>query len=256
MKKIATLAIVSGILMLASAVQAEIVTPVVTDADADVNWNWGSSANTNYGGGATVYVQKTNTRKGYFDFDLSGLDDSKAVTAAELRITQKQITVYGTRLLKVFAIMDEAKDWNLPTLGELAITWNNALHDATPAGPQNDGGSDFYEEGTGVSAVTRWLADQTLSADAGDHMYTIDVTGLIKWALGQDAAYSDYAQSDDHLSILLRDDTGEYVRFYSKEGDIDKAARLVITQVPEPATMGLLGLGFAGMAAMRRRRRK
>ena len=253
MKK--TLAIVSVVLLLASAAQAEIVTPVVTGADAHV---YSYYPDTNYGDEDTVRAQMTNDRKGYFDFDLSGLDDSKAVTAAELRITQATIGVYGTRLLKVFAIMDEAKDWDLtalPEKGTGSITWNNAMWNATPAGPQNQTGDGFYEEGTGVSAVTRWLADQTVSADAGDHMYTIDVTGLIKWALGQDNDYSDYAQSDDHLSILLRM-SDDYVQFYSKEGDIDKAARLVITQVPEPATMGLLGLGFAGMAAMRRRRRR
>ena len=37
---------------------------------------------------------------------------------------------------------------------------------------------------------------------------------------------------------------------------LSNVARTTFETLPEPATMGLLGLGFAGMAAMRRRRRK
>jgi hypothetical protein len=131
----------------------------------------------------------------------------------------------------------------------------------------------FLDEGSGVSAETRelelaiFLEDQDPfteesnefggyagadgpgtagSADNGDNIWPvknaidIDVTDLVKWKLGQNAAYSSFTPGDTELTILVRTEIPEaggengFVRFISKEsdflgGDLDLApGRLVI----------------------------
>ena len=97
---------------------------------------------------------------------------------------------------------------------------------------------------------------KTLGAVATDGLRSIDVTDWVK-------AWFDDPESNYGLAMQSSNDTG----FYSSEGnnpntgtgigDIDVllGPTLTIAYVPEPATMGLLGLGLAGLAALRRRKK-
>ena len=98
-------------------------------------------------------------------------------------------------------------------------------------------------------------ADSKVLGVAVDDWRSVDVTDWVK-------AWFDDPSSNHGFAV--RTDDGD-LGFFSSEGadpvtgigDIDVllGPTLTITYVPEPATMGLLSLGFAGLAALRRRKK-
>ena len=265
MKRIAIASLL--IVCCAVAAQAEVI---VADADAYIHRGYTGNPpkDFNYGGDPTVEVAgRYNALRSHFflQFDLTGLTiDPASVTAATLKLTGADGKA-GARDVLFFAIMDEAKDWDLATLPEGTgtgqntvendITWDTAPQ--TPADATNQGTS-FLEEGTGAAAVVRRIG--TVSCDGATDI-NLDVTDLVLWLLGENAAYSDFAHTDGQITIAVRgagDRFTEYTSpgysWHSKEAtprDDSDAPRLDI--VPEPATLGLLCIG--GIAALIRRRR-
>lgn len=253
-----------AVCLCAVPVPADIVTTVVADADACISCQ--GYAGTDHGNhGADVQLRvggPDNFRKSYLHFDLGGLDAGAEVVSAFLKADLQANSGGGSTI--VFAIMDEDKDWDLsalPESGPGSITWYSApQNDITGTGTDPGGNGiwpisypDFLEEGTDAAAVTRRLG----AAPADGHI-DLDVSEPVKWLLGQQAAYSTFADSDRRITLCLRDvnvNGYHYTDYYSKEytdtEDAD-APRLVITQVPEPATMALMCLG-AVVAFTRRR---
>jgi len=188
MKRIATLAIVSVVLLAASAAQADIVTTVDTNADAYVD---GANPDVNCGAATTVRVagnwnDQTRTRFSYLHFDLDSCS-AKEVTVAKLRLDGQGCAPNQNWAAYLFAIVDKSKDWDLTTLSESEITWNNA--------PQRSG-FVFADEGT---AVLKLGTVYTIPTGAPD--IELDVTDLVKWVLGQNNSYTTFEDSDDKLTI-------------------------------------------------------
>jgi len=245
----------AGVVLGVASARADIMTTVNTDADAWIGDGANASPKGNHGGDARLAVHRSNgVAKAYLHFDLSGLSAALPVTDARLKV-DLDIGQYGSSNVALFAIMDEAKDWNLAALTESGI-------DETNAPQANLGNQDFLAEGDQVSSVTRYL--DTMVDIPGDNTedvvaaIDIDVTGLIQWVLGQEATYSDFSDTDDCLTVVFRIERDYcFPKFASKETGKPGLLppRLEVSQVPEPATAAVLCLGLAGLSAIRRRRR-
>ena len=254
-----SLAAVLALCLFPPGLSADIVTPVVADADTYIAcYGYSGTDLGNQGAAEELRVGgPDNFRKIYLHFDLGGLDAGLDVTAASLKVDLKANSGGGSTI--VFAIMDEAKDWDLITLPESgpgpgSITWYSAPQNDTSGSPYQISAPDFLEEGAGAAAVTRQLGSAAIDADID-----LDVTELVKWALGQQPGYSSSADTDRQLTFCFRDvnlQNYPYIDYYSREytpGDDGDAPRLEVAQVPEPATLVLLGLG--ALAAIRRQGR-
>ena len=242
---------VLAVLLCCPVGHAAMVTVVAADADAWIGDGAAASPVGNHGSDVQLAVHRSNgVAKSYLHFDLSGLDPTKDVLEAWLKV-DLAVGQYGDSDVKLFAILDESKDWNLPALAESAI-------DETNAPQANVGYEEFLEEGNLVDSVTREIGlvinipgDWESQAEA----INIDVTALIQWALDQNGGYSTFADTDDCLTVAFRIDRDYcFPKFASKENTGWDPPRLEVTQVPEPGTLSLLVLGFA-TAGLRRRRR-
>ena len=101
-----------------------------------------------------------------------------------------------------------------------------------------------------VSLTGGWgdLADDVVCTYVDLDTETADKYLDITYDNGTDPALASYARG------LGFSEDGK-VLFVARNAGDGAPARVFIMEIPEPATMGLLGLGFAGMAALRRRRR-
>lgn len=235
------LALLAALMLCPWAARADVMTTVFTDADSWIGDGAAASPLGNHGSDVWLAVHRSNgVAKSYLHFDLSALDAALAVTGARLKVDLDE-GQFGISSVKLFAIMDEAKDWDLAALGEDVI-------DETNAPQANLGNQDFLEEGDLPDSVTREIGLVTGLPGDGAELFeaiNIDVTGLIQWLLGQNGGYSTFADTDDRLTIAFRIDSSWcFPRFASKEHPDWDPPRLEVTQVPEPAAGVLLMLGL------------
>ena len=214
-------------------------TTIVTDADSYGEADYYTSSPTyeqaNHGAETEMRLGIVSwNRKAYMHFDMSQLAyPARPVSDARLQIEWKE-TPYDAGGVSIFAIMDEANDWDLaalPETGAGSISYANAPQ----CGPYDQ--REFSDEASDASAITRYLDDIThpgVSDPNPEAPIDIDVTGLIQWAAGQNAAYSNFTETGNDLTVCMRETAEwQFIDYYSKEYtplDDNDAPRLVITQ--------------------------
>ena len=213
------------------------------DADSFVDRGSGTS---NFGSAQFMRVKNdsgTFVRKAYVRYDLSGLafDHTTDLDAASLSMTfyDGNAGNGGTTIDWTFQVYglndgDAGEGW-----GEGTINWNNA--------PQND-----TSNGNGVLAGATSLGTFNFVG----RTQVVDFTGTGGTAVRDFVAGS---SSDDLVTFIVVRDTPQpdagnsYIHYLgTKENAGQPNVTLNLTQVPEPSTLALLGLG--GLLIAHRRR--
>jgi hypothetical protein len=244
---------------------------VGVEADTKIVGHLNNYGNSNFGALETMYAMCGSytastgihyyCHKSYMAFDISGLDIT-TLDSATLKVYVRSIVngSAGAPYLRAFGIVDN-DDWDLsvmPETGTGSITWNNA--------PKNRKDTVYLNYPMGPEdGVVQWIFDHA-SSPTVTGVFEIDVTDYIKWAAGLGAPSGDpqyvaaaASDNDGMITFGLTDwyNYRSYFVFDTKESTLVDAypARLTLvgTMIPEPATMGLLGIG--GLFSLLRRRR-
>lgn len=199
---------------------------------------------TNYGNLATLNIKNAMSdgvpsisfnRKGYIRFDISALGSS-SIAGATLSLTigngvegDPGDPVTGVQLFSIYGLndVDSGENWV-----ESALTWNNA-----PANDTSSGSSvlsntsllgQFSFTGTGNTGSFAQLSGGNLVNFLSD-----DTNSLVTFILVRETFDPNYH--------------GWIHNFASKENLTLSPPSLTITQVPEPSSVVLLGLGIAAL---------
>ncbi len=214
-------------------------------ADAQIETRQGGTyGNSNYGAATTVQLKNAGpdpnnsnnylSRKSYLRFDLNAMEGLKTKEAA-LELTAFS-GASGSYTFDVHGLLDghTGESW-----GESSITWNNAPGNDTAS---LDGVLATETVFLGQISATGYSAGQVLklaSQDLIDFLNT-DSDGQVTLILTQ------FTHSNDYFAHSNS--------FYSKEGSLAFAPRLVLYAIPEPSTFVLSLLGVLSLAICRRRR--
>ena len=199
-------------------------------------------------------------------FDLSSLGTVTSVAKAQLRIAKTGAVNSSLWISRI-----TSTDWDEGVGGALLPTGHpngdyptEANPGATWAHPKATSHSLPYKtgwDGGGIDDYTRMLDETASGSDMATHIngsfasaassfLVFDMTDMVKeWLLDGESNFGAYVFHDG----------GNWPSMSESNSDTSGTTLnpvLFIDYVPEPATMGLLGLGFAGMAALRRRRRR
>ena len=174
-----------------------------------------------------------NLQRTLVNFDLSGLPAGKAVQSATLTLYSLLSEGYGNNSGVAMSVYRVTRSWT-----ETQVSWNSAA-----AGqPWTNGGGDAVGS-TGVQ-LSNPYASSTAAPNANDIAVTWDVSTLVsQWYNGTFTNYGLLLVSASPNDLLFRS------REYSGGA---LAPRLDVTFTPEPATMALLLVGGALVAARRR----
>ncbi len=169
-----------------------------------------------------------------FEFDLNEIS-GRTVTDVELVLSSPSKT--GTDASITVDLLALSEDFD-----ETTVTWNSL----TP-----DGGSLAGD----LLSSESFVAYSGWQPSGGRPITFASSANFVA------AANAALAAGDKTLRFIARttgvEDGSPFVWFYHDEDTATEwRPKLIVTSTPEPATMGLLGLGFAGMAALRRRRRR
>ena len=233
---------------------------VATFQDAEDTMLFSSHSDRNHGGRdyVSTYDYTGALGRSLVRFDLSSLNITNLdITAATFSMyAYKKGAAPGNIMVGIHEIMQANADWvegngagTVPIAG--ASSWDYKKHStARWAGDTgNDGGADAGCSVAGTDYVGTALAS-----------FDVAATGWVDWtftAAGLDLL-EDYADGtkDNAGFYVYQTDGGRYLDYYSSEytGDASLQPKLVVTYVPEPATMVLLGIGGVGLLIRRRRR--
>ena len=135
--------------------------------------------------------------------------------------------------------------------GTLDITDNMTVGTAFDATFEVVGAGSTIDVGGAVNAKVNSIFDFTLDETG---VSAIDVTGDLTITAGSalNVDYSAYTGTDETVTLFTLTDTSVVTGLDNWEG-ASLVGNNVVVAIPEPATIGMLGLGTVGLLAFRRR---
>lgn len=199
-----------------------------------------------YGGGGGWWHVKNSgatsntTRKGLMRFDISSITDTVADATFNLTVERIDSGIGGNdQTLHIFGLTDQSLDnWDSG-----ATTWNNA--------PGNATGSAWDADGTKTVKLGEILLDYNGDkAVAPTDVVSLSSQALIDWlnadSNGKATILIGRTGNADSVNLLFAGDTN------GPETNQLAPPELVVTLVPEPTSLALLGLGTLLVARRRR----
>ena len=168
-----------------------------------------------------------NCNAALFKFDLSGIPCSASkITKVEIELT-KERNGGDSKLQKLLRVTSEWNEMEVTAaVRKTGVDWTNSL-----VFPFADNDGVVY--GTQPSDGDK---DTTITFSSDDLTYGTNLLQAVKDMV--DGTTPNYGW------LLSRESGGNYSDFYSREHSTGQAPRMIITYVPEPATIWLLTLGF------------
>lgn len=255
LKKLFTSLFALAMLLGADFAQADTRT-LLSVADATL---FQANPNNNLGDGGTIMAGgrpkdgSLNKTRGVLRFDLSSLPENVLITSATL--TLKVLDTPSPAVNSIFDVRRLLVSWGNEGIGSdrsgggpaafNQVTWNNRFF----------GGFTWSSPG-GVSGVDFSSALSASQNVAGNGTYNFSGANLLADVRGW------YASPANNFGLMLMSESetvGRTVRrFGSREAGAFNAPSLNLqfTTVPEPGTLGLLGIGGALLGVVHWRRRK
>jgi len=233
-----------GLVVAVGAIRGEAALITIDTDDgqgADARIRGGANAGMNFGADNFVGIrfapaganQLTNSRKTYLRFDLSALGVTAASVQLQLTSTNDFTIPVGGVTFDLYGLnnLDAGESW-----AEGSITWNNA--------PQNNTASP-----NGFLGGATLLGSTTFASIADGDTLTFSFPSM--------AAFIN-ADTNNLVTFMLASQlvnpTNNYT-FASKENTESPHPTLLITPVPEPSSLALLGLGFCGLVGFNKRKK-
>lgn len=193
-----------------------------------------STADTTYGTAGSIIADRDyNVRKGYMKFDAAGLGAGVTVTNLSLELySQGWSTRQGSFYLLTGAGVD---DWD-----ESTLTWNNSW----AYGNDTNSKTAFRNDG-GITAV---FIGRNAPVLESVEEFVWDSQGA------EDAVISELNNGDRKATIVFHRNGDRWLQLASSDHPTLAHPKIIMETIPEPATLGLLGLSCIGLFAVRRMR--
>lgn len=245
MKRVLTTCVIAMVAVLAAVGPTRIASAetVTLEAIADHYGKIDDATNvqTGNGDGSTLLIKNAsaNSRKGWVRFDLSAYS-SDVIGGGTFRFRQDNITTNYTGTFGIWAL----KAGFVPGSGVLDVdwdedllTWNNA-----PGNSLTSKNSFDTADATKIGTINFNTGTQNTG-----HLYSISIADLTPYLQSSNMSITMMIGADAQSS----DSPGFNIS--SSESPDRAGPELVVSLIPEPASLGVLGVMMAGVLMRRRR---
>lgn len=218
-------------LALAGAFSAANAQPILANQDTYI---YDGAGTANYGTASDLHFKKANgySRIIYLQFDLGAIDGSSQ-TDASLRLDTLLNAVDKTTAFSLYGIAQGSETTWIES-GAGSLTWDNS--------------TSVYGNTTALIEAAGGVELQTGTIIGGADHLEVNSANLLNFV------QADTDKTLDFVLISTGNTGNHFVSFHSSEETTDGVAGPTLTVIPEPASVGMLGIGALVALLLRRMR--